>query len=320
MFLSLPFQAYEKRDAGAVIHSHGIESCLVTMINPLSKEFRVSIFIFYMDAYLFCNLLESWEKRTFKIMMYNYLESFEIVDIPPSHCISCPMFLCLLPIFIGFWLSPQIADHSHGNDKRNQGAWLSWWTSGPYNWEHSLWISTHRIFRQSCMFPSYGSCTCYIYVGNFVWCPELFFLNHVWYNLVVLFFPNCRLKTTQKQQQCLFATMGYLFGETHGSVLKLRFLLSTISKKNAIEFIYDVYLSVLHGGSIRYNTPLKNMEKLSFFLGVYLLLSCFLVNWLFFFSSLSVTIISLMLLSNFIKWDWTGQLQITVRYKVQEGV
>lgn len=59
MFLSLPFQAYEKRDAGAVIHSHGIESCLVTMINPLSKEFRVSIFIFYMDAYLFCNLLES---------------------------------------------------------------------------------------------------------------------------------------------------------------------------------------------------------------------------------------------------------------------
>lgn len=30
------------RDAGAVIHSHGIESCLVTMINPLSKEFRVS--------------------------------------------------------------------------------------------------------------------------------------------------------------------------------------------------------------------------------------------------------------------------------------
>ncbi|KAF7822700.1 putative bifunctional methylthioribulose-1-phosphate dehydratase/enolase-phosphatase E1 [Senna tora] len=30
------------RDAGAVIHSHGIESCLVTMINPLSKEFRIT--------------------------------------------------------------------------------------------------------------------------------------------------------------------------------------------------------------------------------------------------------------------------------------
>ncbi|XP_061350950.1 probable bifunctional methylthioribulose-1-phosphate dehydratase/enolase-phosphatase E1 [Gastrolobium bilobum] len=35
-------KAYEKRDAGAVIHSHGIESCLVTMINPLSKEFRIT--------------------------------------------------------------------------------------------------------------------------------------------------------------------------------------------------------------------------------------------------------------------------------------
>ncbi|MED6221307.1 hypothetical protein PIB30_053138 [Stylosanthes scabra] len=35
-------KAYELRDAGAVIHSHGIESCIVTMINPLSKEFRIT--------------------------------------------------------------------------------------------------------------------------------------------------------------------------------------------------------------------------------------------------------------------------------------
>lgn len=35
-------KAYEKRDAGAVIHTHGIESCLVTMINPMSKEFRIT--------------------------------------------------------------------------------------------------------------------------------------------------------------------------------------------------------------------------------------------------------------------------------------
>ncbi|XP_004488728.1 probable bifunctional methylthioribulose-1-phosphate dehydratase/enolase-phosphatase E1 [Cicer arietinum] len=35
-------KAYEKRDAGAVIHSHGVESCLVTMINPFSKEFRIT--------------------------------------------------------------------------------------------------------------------------------------------------------------------------------------------------------------------------------------------------------------------------------------
>ncbi|ESW21464.1 hypothetical protein PHAVU_005G072900 [Phaseolus vulgaris] len=35
-------KAYEMRDAEAVFHSHGIESCLVTMINPLSKEFRIT--------------------------------------------------------------------------------------------------------------------------------------------------------------------------------------------------------------------------------------------------------------------------------------
>lgn len=40
--MSLRFQAYQMRDAGACIHSHGMESCLVTMINPLAKEFRVS--------------------------------------------------------------------------------------------------------------------------------------------------------------------------------------------------------------------------------------------------------------------------------------
>ncbi|KAG9129093.1 hypothetical protein Leryth_019828 [Lithospermum erythrorhizon] len=35
-------KAYEMRNAGAVIHSHGMESCLATMINPFSKEFRVT--------------------------------------------------------------------------------------------------------------------------------------------------------------------------------------------------------------------------------------------------------------------------------------
>ncbi|KAG7957275.1 hypothetical protein I3843_11G165600 [Carya illinoinensis] len=37
-------KAYEMCNAGAVIHSHGIESCLVTMINPLSKEFRIEAY------------------------------------------------------------------------------------------------------------------------------------------------------------------------------------------------------------------------------------------------------------------------------------
>ena len=34
-------QAYQMRNAGAVIHSHGLESCLATMIDPTAKEFRV---------------------------------------------------------------------------------------------------------------------------------------------------------------------------------------------------------------------------------------------------------------------------------------
>ncbi|KAE8703264.1 putative bifunctional methylthioribulose-1-phosphate dehydratase/enolase-phosphatase E1 [Hibiscus syriacus] len=35
-------KAYHMRNAGAVIHSHGIESCLATMIDPHSKEFRIT--------------------------------------------------------------------------------------------------------------------------------------------------------------------------------------------------------------------------------------------------------------------------------------
>lgn len=35
-------KAYKMRKAGAVIHSHGLESCLATMINPAAKEFRIT--------------------------------------------------------------------------------------------------------------------------------------------------------------------------------------------------------------------------------------------------------------------------------------
>ncbi|XP_010482787.1 PREDICTED: probable bifunctional methylthioribulose-1-phosphate dehydratase/enolase-phosphatase E1 isoform X1 [Camelina sativa] len=38
----LGYKAYEMRNAGAVIHSHGMESCLVTMLNPQAKEFRIT--------------------------------------------------------------------------------------------------------------------------------------------------------------------------------------------------------------------------------------------------------------------------------------
>ncbi|PPD83060.1 hypothetical protein GOBAR_DD19999 [Gossypium barbadense] len=36
--------AYDMHDGGSVIHSHGMESCLVTMINSLSKEFRIEVY------------------------------------------------------------------------------------------------------------------------------------------------------------------------------------------------------------------------------------------------------------------------------------
>ncbi|KAK9056956.1 hypothetical protein SSX86_024321 [Deinandra increscens subsp. villosa] len=36
------FQAYNMRNAGAVIHSHGMESCIVTMLDPLAKEFKIT--------------------------------------------------------------------------------------------------------------------------------------------------------------------------------------------------------------------------------------------------------------------------------------
>ncbi|KAB2605623.1 bifunctional methylthioribulose-1-phosphate dehydratase/enolase-phosphatase E1 1 [Pyrus ussuriensis x Pyrus communis] len=42
MSRNLSYKAYEMRNAGAVIHSHGMESCLVTMINPNAKEFRIT--------------------------------------------------------------------------------------------------------------------------------------------------------------------------------------------------------------------------------------------------------------------------------------
>ncbi|KAE8075954.1 hypothetical protein FH972_014633 [Carpinus fangiana] len=35
-------KVFEMRNAGAIIHSHGMESCLVTMINSFSKEFRIT--------------------------------------------------------------------------------------------------------------------------------------------------------------------------------------------------------------------------------------------------------------------------------------
>ncbi|TVU03801.1 hypothetical protein EJB05_50649, partial [Eragrostis curvula] len=40
--MSADGKAYQMRGAGAVIHSHGIETCLATMIDPGAKEFRLT--------------------------------------------------------------------------------------------------------------------------------------------------------------------------------------------------------------------------------------------------------------------------------------
>ncbi|KAL5571148.1 hypothetical protein UlMin_020745 [Ulmus minor] len=39
---SIFIKVFEMCNAGAVIHSHGMEACIVTMINPFSKEFRIT--------------------------------------------------------------------------------------------------------------------------------------------------------------------------------------------------------------------------------------------------------------------------------------
>lgn len=39
---SIFMEIYQKRNAGAIIHSHGMESCMATMIHPSSKEFRIT--------------------------------------------------------------------------------------------------------------------------------------------------------------------------------------------------------------------------------------------------------------------------------------
>lgn len=44
-------QIYEMRNAGAVIHSHAMEACLITMIRPMSKDFQVMICLIHFTIY-----------------------------------------------------------------------------------------------------------------------------------------------------------------------------------------------------------------------------------------------------------------------------
>lgn len=75
------------RNAGAVIHSHGMESCLVTMLNPQAKEFRVS-----------------------RIML--------ILQTIPGSLVE--LGLCILM----FLPVRHFTDNSHGDDKRDSRSWI----------------------------------------------------------------------------------------------------------------------------------------------------------------------------------------------------
>lgn len=106
-------QAYEMRNAGAVIHSHGMESCLVTMLNPSSKEFRVWTLTFHPRM---------WIK------------------------LCAIIYVLILPLF-----PFQFTDYSYGNDQRNSRAWLLWRTCGPNHREHCSWKRAYTISRRSSM-------------------------------------------------------------------------------------------------------------------------------------------------------------------------
>ncbi|KAG8472356.1 hypothetical protein CXB51_035372 [Gossypium anomalum] len=64
-------------DGGSVIHSHGMESCLVTMINSLSKEFRIEVYhkttavlVRHHDIYVWG---DSWISAKTQAECYHYL-------------------------------------------------------------------------------------------------------------------------------------------------------------------------------------------------------------------------------------------------------
>lgn len=49
-----------------------------------------------------------WWYVLLQLVTYCSEKTFEMVNMPPSHSISCSMLLCLPPILIGFWLSSQL--------------------------------------------------------------------------------------------------------------------------------------------------------------------------------------------------------------------
>ncbi len=61
------------------------------------------------------------------------------------------------------------------------------------------------------------------YSGTFI--TVMIDISLYYFRLIKVAFTYRRLKPTQKQQLFLFVTMAYMYGETHGSTQKLRFVL-----------------------------------------------------------------------------------------------
>lgn len=85
------------RDAGAVIHSHGIESCLATMINPSAKEFRVSFhFLAFIHKGECCVCLIPQNFQFMSTFVQIYLYSFNLDEgYLMMNCLLYELFLAL---------------------------------------------------------------------------------------------------------------------------------------------------------------------------------------------------------------------------------
>lgn len=109
------------RNAGAVIHSHGMESCIVTMIDPLSKEFRVNfwtLLVIVEDKKLLTPLLAQPSPLVWFIRREWNLWIFKIFTFFPS-------------------FSLQSAWGWHLSKKNEGGYWV----------ELFLWVILWRIFQ-----------------------------------------------------------------------------------------------------------------------------------------------------------------------------
>jgi methylthioribulose 1-phosphate dehydratase / enolase-phosphatase E1 len=67
-------KVYQMRGAGAVIHSHGIETCIASMLDPGAKEFRVNPLV--QDSFRVTTYLSVVQKTLFDFADLNADDSY----------------------------------------------------------------------------------------------------------------------------------------------------------------------------------------------------------------------------------------------------